>query len=487
MNRNPTVRPRTGFDPQFWAVVAAWAAWAVWAGFRSAGALSDDVFITLRYAQSIAAGQGLVFNPGERVFGCTEPLQALVLGAARWVTGVSLPMLATVWHGLGVLALASLVLLGAARSGRFLSGVVGGSLILGLPFCWSLQGFAWPWVATLLAGAALLGSERLGLAGILAGLAVGFRPDALLGVALLALFMGGSVSPRWRPSWRFLVAAVGTVCLLALGAWLWFGKILPVTLAAKQAFAVGSERAGTRSGLGFWVAAWPVFARVFGSWLAPVAVLWGVLGVGRLRRTSDPVFDILVSFGAALAIAYPILGVSFWSWYVILPLIALGLSLAGYLVPPRAEDRRYPARLLALPALVVLLAAGTLGILPWRTPNRADSRMALYQQVGEWISHSTLPGVRVAAFEVGTIAFYADRHVEDLLGLVSPQHIEAIAAADWTGILDASHADLLVLSNGDKINPRNRKFTARYRWAAEFTVGKDRAAIYVRKRRSVLR
>src|SRR6185436_1121968 len=120
-------------DPKLWAVLGAWASWVVWAAVRTAGELSDDAFITLRYAENFARGQGLVFNPGERVFGCTEPLLAVLLGAARWVSGVPLPILATAIHALGLLALATLILVGAVRAGSALSGVVAGSLILALP------------------------------------------------------------------------------------------------------------------------------------------------------------------------------------------------------------------------------------------------------------------------------------------------------------------------------------------------------------------
>src|SRR3954453_11205359 len=41
--------------------------------------LIDDAYITYRYAYNLAAGHGLVFNPGERVEGSTSLLWPLVL------------------------------------------------------------------------------------------------------------------------------------------------------------------------------------------------------------------------------------------------------------------------------------------------------------------------------------------------------------------------------------------------------------------------
>ncbi|MEP7011865.1 MAG: hypothetical protein ABJC13_16195 [Acidobacteriota bacterium] len=483
MEPRRVVRP----DPRLLAVIAAWAGWSLWAAVRTAGELSDDAFITLRYAQNFARGHGLVFNPGERVFGCTEPLLAVLLGSARWVSGLPLPNLATALHALGLLALASLVLLGAARSGRALPGAVAGSLILALPFCWSLQGFAWPWVASLLAGAALFAAPRPLLSGLLAGLAVGFRPDALLGVALVGLFGGANPVGAKKSFLRWIAGTALTIALLALSAWLWFGHLLPATLAAKQAFAAGSGRAGTRSGLGFWPAAWPVFTRTFGDWLAPVAVLWGVLGgtlgMARLRRARDPVFPILVGFGAALAIAYPILGVPFWSWYVILPLIALLLGLAECLALLRLSGGSVGRRLLALPALLALLVAGILAVRAWGTVDQAGPRVALYRQTAAWIDRSAPPSARIAAFEVGTLGFYADRPVDDLLGLVSPQYVAAVREGNWAGALLASRADLVVLTGGSRINPRAPWFSPKYRLVTKIAVGEERAAVYAYRRR----
>ncbi len=472
-------------DPRLWAVIAAWAGGSLWAAFRTAGELSDDAYITLRYAENFARGHGLVFNPGERAFGCTEPLLALVLGIARWISGVPLPILATTFHALGLLALASLVLVGAARSGRTLSGAIAGSLLLALPFSWSLQGFAWPWVASLLAVAALLAERRPGLSGVVAGLAVGFRPDALLGVGLVALLAGARLGGGRKPLLRLVAGAALTIGLLALSAWLWFGQVLPATLAAKQAFALGTERAGTRSGWGFWPAAWPAFVRVFGTWLAPVAVAAGLLGaalgLARFRRRADPVFAVLVTFGAALAVAYPLLGVSFWSWYVILPLLAVLLGLAECLQPPAIRGGRWGRRLLALPALLALAAAVFFAVRQWRTADTPGPRVELYRQVAAWIAQSTPPAARVAAFEVGTLAYYSDRPVDDLLGLVSPQYVAAVSKGDWAGALLASRAEVVVLTEG-RINPSARWFARRYRPATEIAVGKESATVYALRR-----
>src|SRR5512141_1854778 len=47
----------------------------------------DDSFITFRYARNLLAGQGFVYNPGERVQGTTTPLYTLLMTGLGALTG----------------------------------------------------------------------------------------------------------------------------------------------------------------------------------------------------------------------------------------------------------------------------------------------------------------------------------------------------------------------------------------------------------------
>ena len=57
-------------------LLLAWLAEAAWF-------LTDDAFISFRYARNLLEGNGLVFNPGERVEGYSNFLWVLEL-AALW-------------------------------------------------------------------------------------------------------------------------------------------------------------------------------------------------------------------------------------------------------------------------------------------------------------------------------------------------------------------------------------------------------------------
>ena len=65
-----------------------WLAPLGWIAAFASG-LNDDAFISFRYARNLLEGQGLAFNPGERVEGYTNFLWVLEL-AAPWVVAVAL-------------------------------------------------------------------------------------------------------------------------------------------------------------------------------------------------------------------------------------------------------------------------------------------------------------------------------------------------------------------------------------------------------------
>ncbi|MDP7112692.1 MAG: hypothetical protein QGH45_12050 [Myxococcota bacterium] len=78
-----------------WFILAAVAGLICWS--YAEVELIDDAFISLRYADNLLAGHGLVFNPGERVEGYSNFLWVLLLAAAGGL-GLEMPA-ASQWLG----------------------------------------------------------------------------------------------------------------------------------------------------------------------------------------------------------------------------------------------------------------------------------------------------------------------------------------------------------------------------------------------------
>src|SRR3954470_3749188 len=54
----------------------------------------EDYFITLRASRNLVEGNGLVFNPGERLHTFTSPLGVLIPALCTWIAGPGRELLA---------------------------------------------------------------------------------------------------------------------------------------------------------------------------------------------------------------------------------------------------------------------------------------------------------------------------------------------------------------------------------------------------------
>jgi len=430
------------------AAIAGAMAWSV------GGDAIDDFFITYRYADNLAAGHGLTFNPGERVFGTTAPGLALLLGALRWLTGVPVPTLGTSVTFAAVLATSAIVLVQARRRGRGPEALAGGGLLAASAFAWVHNGAEVFVVLALLAVAATLAARRGRLgdaaAGLVAGAAAWCRPDAVLGIGLLGLVEW--VRRRRLPG-TYGVAAAAVLAAGLAAAWAWFGSFLPATLEAKRLQAAWRPEIWP-SGADFWPAASRLLAEhAVGSALLPLALL-GLAGLPIAARRGGPALRLVVLYAAAQAVSYPLLGVAFYAWYLLPTLAAFGYGAAFAAgAAGRAAWRFFGARSwAAAPAVLVaalLLAPVAEGV--GRSARRmladppAPSRLEDYRRAGAWLRRHLAPGQVVATVEVGTLGFYSQLPIHDVMGLVSPVSLPHIARGDQAGALAAGRPDVFVV------------------------------------------
>lgn len=219
----------------------------------------DDAFISFRYAENLAQGRGLVFNPGERVEGFSNPLWTVALALPAWLgaTGSDLGLLLTA-KALGVVC-AVLTLFVVERCAAF--GRVGRErqsaplaaayLATLAPFtCWAVGALETPLTALLLAwtlachlreDAALGGSEpRLPFSYAVLCLAALSRPEPLVLFAPLVLlrfarggFLRRNHARLGRELGYLLLFLAPYACFLA-GRLAYYGQLLPNTYYAKR-------------------------------------------------------------------------------------------------------------------------------------------------------------------------------------------------------------------------------------------------------------
>jgi arabinofuranosyltransferase len=398
--------------------------------------ITDDTFIHLQYARRLAEGHGLVFNVGERVYGCTSPFWVALLAAGM---ALGLPGLA-VARALGLIAtLGSVVLFFllvrrtlATPAFRGLATVAWAGHAWMLR--WAVSGMETPLaVALVLAGflsfSSRRGDARPALTGTLWALAALTRPEAAFLVALWgALLIADS---RGRPAARWIAGVMPP--LLIYGGWLLFAKSYygspwPQTLAAKTVGAVGLEF--QLSNL------WRQIRIVGATDGLLAAVLAAALLVTRGR--------VAVGEGPAPA---RVLWLLPWAWLVGVPVLyaARGVPvLSRYLLPLlpvlgwqawRAAERWWigthadPARGRRALALASVLAAAVLAqnafvygaeVVPHVRTFSAGLERSLVQW-GRWFGANAPPDAAIATPDIGAIGYFSGLRVVDLAGLVTPQ------------------------------------------------------------------
>lgn len=440
--------PRIPLTPlEAWALAGAWAL-ALSLMWPLRGYLTDDTFIHLQYARHLAAGQGMVFNVGERVYGSTSPLWvavlagAMALGCDGLVAARVIGAVATLVSIALFLQLMRLTVRTPALRASATVVWAGNAWMLR----WSVSGMETALtVALILAGFVALADgrtpcgtrpARTGLLWTLAALA---RPEAVLLLILFGLFL--LVDARRRGGVQPLIrGALGPVCVY--GAWLlfargYYGAFWPHTLAAKTA---GADLAAYADSV------WRQ-ARIIGATdglLAAALALGLILGE---RRPHSPLAQRLVSWGwvLALPILYAARGVQVLSRYLVPILPVLGWlawrAAERWWVGEAPRPRRL--RLAALLAATVAGMALVQNLLVYRTqvvPHVRTFSPALERSLvawGRWFDRHAAPEAVIATPDIGAIGFYGRRRVVDLGGLVTPAMVPYLERAPYEEVVAA--------------------------------------------------
>ena len=383
--------------------IAAWIA---------IGGGAEDAYITYRYAHHLAAGNGLVYNPGERVMGFSSPL---------W----------TVWNALGYLLTKQPLLWSRATS--LIADVVTLLALVRLlaqtiskasAWCFACFFAAWPYFAALamsgmecslmlawiaLGGAAIAADSPL--AGPVVGALGLTRPEGLAAAAVLAIGL----------TWRRRLVAAGIVLLGLAALALQYGTIVPQSLTAKASI---------------YGAPGPWAARYWWDWLVPFtlgrrtrlgdiallslltlamgpAVVVGARALWRTRRSA-----LALAAAAALVVwaGYVIVGAGYFWWYLGVPLAGIALVASAGLPRIARGPAFYVSAALAIAG--AWIPSYQLYVGRWR------EERATFGNAASYLREHARPGEKVFLEPIGMIGYAAPLRIIDEVGLVSPRVAE---------------------------------------------------------------
>jgi len=401
--------------------------------------LTDDTFIHLQYARNLATGHGMVFNQGERVYGCTSPLwvtliaDGMALGFDGLRTARVLGFLSTLWSVALFMQLMRRNLRTPGLRAAATIAWAGHAWMLR----WSLSGMETPLaVALTLAGfVAFPEGKQWGArpvrTGALWALAALTRPECALLLVLWGAFL--LVDTDSRPGLRRLV--FGALPPLAIyGAWLlfarlYFGTFLPQTLMAKAAGPAGLEvRVASL------LKQLKIVAACDGALVAllVLALAFGGRRVWTWRPLTQRAQRLLPwAWVLAVPALYLARGVPVLSRYLLplLPVLSWLAWRAGecWALAEDAAPRAVRRTVVLGAALAALVLAQNLVVYRGAVVPQVVSFSAGLQRSlipwGRWFRAHTPPSTLIATPDIGAIGYVSERRVLDLAGLVTPQMV----------------------------------------------------------------
>jgi len=354
---------------------------------------NEDAYITFRYAQNIAAGNGAVYNLGERVMGYTSPLWTFAVAG-----GCAMGIDPVVWARLLSLGCDIGTLLVVRRIMGVIPGNVFGFFFAGWAYFAALSASGME-MSALLFLAALAAWRRSWWALFLLAVT---RPEGLMMSAILAVWC----RPRTR-----IIAAVATVSVMAALA-LYYGSAVPNSVTAKAA-AYG--RPGLLAAKQWWAWTFPYNAmpqeHLFTVAISAVLAMGLATGVPFLWATRRSAAAALAAAGLVVWATYAVVGVAYFWWYMAVPIFAAGFVASWGLARlklPRA------AHVALASCIAISFVPSTKSFL---LRNGQDS---LFRTIGEDIRDRSSPLSRIALEPIGHIGYVTNMRVDDMVGLVAP-------------------------------------------------------------------
>ena len=370
----------------------------------------DDFFITMRYANNIAAGKGWVFNPGERVLGTTTPLFTLMITAFVWL---GVPAI------VAVRVLCSVFLFGTSvmcykycrnKEQENIGFAAGLLFCLLLPFK-QLWGNEIPLCFFLLLGSLyFFDRQKWALSAVFQCLYALTRMEGLLFFILCTgILFWRKKKIVWGAMIPFFVIIVPWLIFSAL----YFGDIFPNTLYAKA-------RQGTRPDI--WIRFSAGFlntlCNLFFNLRSPIPSVFALGGLFTLFRRRH---ILLLIWCGIHQIGYGILGVpGSYPWYYYPLWLLFPLAMAGGIhVMAQWQKSKVPYLICQIRFFGLLFL---LLILSWFQPRWNvffHGRHVLYQKAAEYIKENFPKGTEMIADEIGIFGYYLPDHVIlDTAGLV---------------------------------------------------------------------
>lgn len=427
----------------------------------------EDSFITLRHSENLLRGDGLVFNPGERVHGFTSPINVLLLAVCSLLTGQT-SYVATFWlyrlpcivaFVAGCVLVARRLWAQTPTHPLLCAGAFSLLYVFDLKMvAFSTNGMETAFMLLFLGGALsrlILEDPSPWMArGLYWGGLMWSRPDGCVYIAALTV-VDLLFSPGVRGKLLGSLAKSALLCAVVYlpwfgFAWSYYGSPIPQTVVAKgpAELGIGQRIAGVFDFFLFMECAKSAFCPIYGSfdegrWLDnPLA-----LGLLNFLSRGASIFCLIYwmfpvkdRWGRAASLCFVFITLYFTfmrfpsPWYLppatLLALVALTcgvfeLSDVTFVRSCTApQGRLHP---LAYVVLVLLIGGQitlcALNALEMRI-RQTEIEMGSRYEIGMWLRHHGRSTESVYLEPLGYVGYFSGMHMIDWPGLVAPQVVK---------------------------------------------------------------
>lgn len=410
----------------------------------------DDALIYLRYIKNFQAGFGLTFNPGEKFNGLTSPFFTYVI----LIGSLVFAKLQT-----ATIVLSALFLFGAAIfGGKIFSrgnaeAIFSASVIGSFGYFYSTFGMETP-LFLLLIGLSLylykIESEYFVIT--LALLVITRSEGIFLAAPMAAAYL---FKNKKLPAINLLLIAVIIFSLPFIFNYFYYGDFLPATGNAK----IGQGKSGLWGEKWIFLDVKYLFNGFFsGSYFAALLfICFSLYGMVNLLKEKAVASTIIIIFSLLLLGFYAGLNIPNYHWYYA-PFFYFMLIFASH------GFWRCSVKLLSNGVLnfrgiiFLLICIGSFLALGKVVSFAERGRVESYVNIGKWLKDNTPPNASIAMVEIGTIGWYADRKIIDILGLVNKYNADYIAERNFSGWLYHYQPDYIL--RHDPIWPHEQSIDA---------------------------
>ncbi|NIM92964.1 MAG: hypothetical protein GTO18_04545 [Anaerolineales bacterium] len=427
----------------------------------------DDAYITFRYAQNLLAGEGMVYNPGERVLGTTTPLYTFLMAGIGFILGgtnAPFPWIALIVNTIADAITCYLLILLGRRFGHERAGYFTAFIWAIAPFSvtFAIGGMETSVFIALMTGTLYCYSQdRPVPAALLASISMLTRPDALLFILPLAADRIRRSLPKSRFIPHPLPITIPEVLAFSVPLSLWiifgftyFGNPLPNSILAKaDAYHIDEGASFIRLLQHY---STPFLGHLtFGStWIIIGFILFPILywlgGLSAIRRWPGS-WAILI-FPWFYLLAYSVANPLLFRWYLTppLPILFLGIFLG---IERIAVDVKFSNL-----AYVGFIVAALLTLNGWTlNPDHGSERPApemafiklelLYENVAHRLQDLLHEDQTLAAGDIGALGYFTGVRILDTVGLITPEAAKYYPLDDAYYVINYAIAPDLIIEN----------------------------------------